>query len=190
MSAAARAAAFSARARATPRGAALAHDDVRACLLTPTPVAALSPMLLRAGDRGGAEPSTVWKGLTPQGPFFHGDRRRTVLRELVPGQMWALEQVQGVIYVHVPVRMTLVRTDAAGLVAYGAVAPTGEMLALLERVERELARCRLAHVILPSTAIEHKLFALAVADKRADLSLIHNSDPTRHHDISPKPTTA
>ena len=111
------------------------------------------------------------EGLTPQGPFFHGDRRRTVLRELVPGQMWAFEQVQGVIYVHVPVRMTLVRTDAAGLVAYGAVAPTGEMLALLERVERELARCRLAHVILPSTAIEHKLFALAVADKRADCTL-------------------
>ena len=49
--------------------------------------------------------------------------------------------------------MTLVRTEAAGLVAYGAVAPTDEMMVLLERVERERAR-RLAHVILPSTAIE------------------------------------
>ena len=179
LSVAARAAAFSRpagpRSPFARRAALFAHDDVsrRSALLTSTSVggAVVSTLLRAPATAAAAEPSTVWKGLTPQGPFFHGDRRRTVLRELVPGQMWALEQVQGVIYVHVPVRMTLVRTDAAGLVAYGAVAPTGEMLALLERVERELARCRLAHVILPSTAIEHKLFALAVADKRADCTL-------------------
>ena len=36
---------------------------------------------------------------------------------------------------------------------------------------RPRARCRLAPVILPATAIEHKLFALPVADARADCTL-------------------
>lgn len=89
------------------------------------------------------------------------------MRDLVPGQVWSLEQVQGVIYVHVPVRMTLVRTSV-GLVGYSAVAPTEEMLQLLSRVE-ETAGARLAHLILPTTAVEHKLFAVALAQARSDL---------------------
>ena len=51
-----------------------------------------------------------------------------------------MTQVQGVIYVHVPVRMMLVRTRGAGLVAYGAVAPTAQMLELLGEVVRSSCR--------------------------------------------------
>ncbi|CAK0845465.1 unnamed protein product [Prorocentrum cordatum] len=120
-----------------------------------------------AGLAAAREPSQQWGGLTPQGPYFRGGRRKTILRDLVPGQVWSLEQVQGVIYVHVPVRMALVRTSV-GLVGYSAVAPTEEMLQLLSRIE-EAAGERLAHLILPTTAAEHKLFAVALAQARSDL---------------------
>ena len=36
--------------------------------------------------------------------------------------------MQGLIYVHVPVRMTAVKLDAGGLLLYSAVAPTEEGL--------------------------------------------------------------
>ena len=57
------------------------------------------------------------------GPFEFGfplraPDRATVRRELIPGRIWSFEQVQGLIYVHVPVRMTVVKLDTGGLFAY------------------------------------------------------------------------
>ena len=96
------------------------------------PQAAAAPVPFGAGE----EEIQRWTGLTPQGPFSTpGSKRPTLLRELVPGQLWSLEQTQGVIYVHVPVRMTVAKWSQ-GLVAYSAVAPTKEMLALLAGLEQ------------------------------------------------------
>lgn len=112
--------------------------------------------------------SQSWSGLTPQGPYFReSGARKTILRNLVPGQVWSLEQVQGVIYVHVPVRMTIVKTSE-GLLGYSAVAPTEEMLGLLRSLEDQEGS-RLVHLVLPTTAAEHKLFAVALAQVRSDL---------------------
>ena len=44
--------------------------------------------------------------------------------------MWGFEQKIGLLYVHVPIRMTAVRLESGGLLLYGAVAPTGECLEL------------------------------------------------------------
>jgi len=80
-----------------------------------------------------------------QGPFGRG-HRATVRRELVPGRIWSFEQVQGLLYVHVPVRMTAVRLDAGGLLLYSAVAPTVECLRLLAEVEAETGPVRHSYV--------------------------------------------
>ncbi|KAJ8602582.1 hypothetical protein CTAYLR_008759 [Chrysophaeum taylorii] len=110
--------------------------------------------------------SAEWGGLTPAGPFGRGVRR-TLAREVKPG-IWSLEQVQGAIYVHVPVRALIVRLREE-LVCYGAVAPTEEMLELLGEIEQQTQR--LSAIVLPSTATEHKLFAIALARRRPDATL-------------------
>lgn len=108
-------------------------------------------------------------GAVLAGPFEFGfplraPERATVRRELVPGRIWSFEQVQGVIYVQVPVRMTVVRLDSGGLFVYAPIAPTRECLRLLAEVEAEAGPVR--HILLPTPAIEHKSFAGAFADSR------------------------
>ena len=105
-----------------------------------------------------------------QGPFdFPSAPRATVRREIKPGRIWSFEQVQGVIYVQVPVRMTVVKLDAGGLFVYAPVAPTKECLALLAEVEAEHGA--VTHILLPTLALEHKSFAGAFASKRPNAQL-------------------
>ena len=69
-----------------------------------------------------------------QGPFdFPSASRATVRRELVSGRIWSFEQVQGVIYVQIPVRMTVVKLESGGLFVYAPIAPTVECFARLVR---------------------------------------------------------
>ena len=108
------------------------------------------------------------------GPFEFGfpiasPKRATVRRELVPGRIWSFEQVQGLIYVHVPVRMTAVRLDAGGLLLYSAVAPTEECLSLLGEIEAVAGPVR--HIVLPTVALEHKYFSGALANARPGAQL-------------------
>jgi len=91
-----------------------------------------------------------------QGPFGRSTRA-TVRRELVRGRIWSFEQVQGLLYVHVPVRMTAVRLDTGGLLLYSAIAPTAECLSLLAEVEEKAGPVQ--HILLPSLAVEHKTYA-------------------------------
>ena len=106
-----------------------------------------------------------------QGPFdFPSASRATVRRELSPGRIWSFEQVQGVIYVHVPVRMTVVKlAGTGGLFVYAPVAPTGECLRLLSEIEA--LHGPVTHILLPTLAIEHKSFAAAFANARPDAVL-------------------
>ena len=48
-------------------------------------------------------------GFWPLLPLYPYGRRRTLLSELIPGQLWSLEQLQGVYYVAVPVRLTVAK---------------------------------------------------------------------------------
>ena len=49
-----------------------------------------------------------WWPLLPLYPY---GQRKTLCRELIPGQILALEQLQGVFYVAVPIRMFVVKIE-------------------------------------------------------------------------------
>lgn len=112
--------------------------------------------------------SSWWK--LPIHPY---QRRCTVLQELVPGEVWGLDQVQGILYVHVPVRMILVRLrspQAEGLLVYAPVAPTEECLDLVQSVEAIAGPVRV--IVLSTTATEHKVFAGEFAAARPDAQFV------------------
>lgn len=96
--------------------------------------------------------SPLWLAL-PVAPYA---KRRTIRYQVADG-VWAFDQLIGIYYVHVPIRMTVVRTKR-GLVVYAPVAPTQECLRLLrEIIEQE--NLQITDIILPSVAVEHKVNA-------------------------------
>lgn len=101
----------------------------------------------------------LWPAL-PLAPF---GRRITIRQEYIPGELWGLEQKIGLLYVHVPIRMTVLRLQDGGLLIYGAVAPTEECMRLLRELEAEHGPVK--HLILGTVAAEHKVFAGQLAWK-------------------------
>ncbi|MFM7695668.1 MAG: DUF4336 domain-containing protein [Vulcanococcus sp.] len=99
-----------------------------------------------------------WWPLLPLYPY---GRRRTLVRELIPGQLWSFEQLQGVFYVAVPIRMTVVRVRG-GLLLYAPVAPTAEVRRALGDLEARFGPVR--SIVLPTASgLEHKLPVPAMA---------------------------
>eukprot|EP00611_Tribonema_gayanum_P001422 TRINITY_DN11027_c0_g1_i1.p1 TRINITY_DN11027_c0_g1~~TRINITY_DN11027_c0_g1_i1.p1 ORF type:complete len:498 (+),score=94.27 TRINITY_DN11027_c0_g1_i1:56-1549(+) len=101
------------------------------------------------------KPSWQWPFwfILPIAPYSN---RRTVIKEAVPGKIWTFDQMQGVLYVNVPIRMTVVKLKE-GLFVYAPVAPTKEVMAKMRELEKEHGPVQ--HVVLPTLAIEHKVFA-------------------------------
>ncbi|MFM7314353.1 MAG: DUF4336 domain-containing protein [Cyanobium sp.] len=88
-------------------------------------------------------------------PLYPYGRRRTLMRELIPGQVWSFEQLIGIWYVAVPIRMTVLRLQA-GLLLYAPVAPTEEVLSALR--DLEAAHGPVRTIVLPTASgLEHKL---------------------------------
>ena len=50
----------------------------------------------------GVNPADQRWGFWPLLPLYPYGHRRTLFSELIPGQLWSLEQLQGVYYVAVP----------------------------------------------------------------------------------------
>ncbi|MEB3171296.1 MAG: DUF4336 domain-containing protein [Synechococcaceae cyanobacterium] len=99
-----------------------------------------------------------WWPLLPLYPY---GRRRTLVRELIPDQVWSFEQLQGVFYVAVPIRMTVVRL-CQGLLLYAPVAPTGEVRAALAELAQRYGP--VTTIVLPTASgLEHKLPVPAMA---------------------------
>jgi len=99
-----------------------------------------------------------WWPLLPLYPY---GRRRTLVRELIPGQIWSFEQLQGIFYVAVPIRMTVVRVRT-GLMLYAPVAPTAELLRHLRDIEA--LHGPVCTIVLPTASgLEHKLPVPAMA---------------------------
>ena len=69
-----------------------------------------------------------WWPLLPLYPY---SRRATLLTELIPGEVWSLEQLQGIYYVAVPIRLTVVRISG-GLMLVNPLPPTLELQNLLQ----------------------------------------------------------
>ena len=109
----------------------------------------------------GAQPADqnwAWWPLLPLYPF---GQRRTLRCELVPGQIWSFEQLQGVFFVAVPIRMTAVKLKD-GLLLYAPVAATAECIALVRELEADHGPVRT--IVHPSSSgLEHKVGVPAMA---------------------------
>lgn len=110
----------------------------------------------------------LWTAL-PVAPY---SRRRTLRKVVVADKVWTFEQLIGIYYVHVPIRMTVVALEEygedkqRGLLVYAPVAPTQECLRLLRELEDHYGPVR--SIILPSVAVEHKVNAGPFARKFPD----------------------
>jgi hypothetical protein len=112
------------------------------------------------GERSGplADQHWPWWPLLPLYPYA---TRRTLVRELIPGQLWSFEQLQGVFYVAVPIRMTVARVRG-GLMLYAPVPPTAELLQALR--DLEAVHGPVLSIVLPTASgLEHKLPVPALA---------------------------
>lgn len=90
-------------------------------------------------------------------PLYPQSKRRTLRTEVVKDTLWTFEQVQGILYVVVPVRMTIVRLEEGGLLVYAPVAPTPECIRLVNELITQHGDIR--YIILPTiSGLEHKIF--------------------------------
>ena len=103
----------------------------------------------------GVNPADQRWGFWPLLPLYPYGRRRTLFSELIPGQLWSLEQLQGVYYVAVPVRLTVAKVPC-GLMLVNPLPPTGEVRQAIAGLEQQHGPVRT--IVLPTASgLEHKL---------------------------------
>lgn len=97
-----------------------------------------------------------WR-LWPALPLYPYGSRRTVCREIVKDTIWIFDQLHGILYTVVPIRMTVVKLQAGGLLVYAPVAATIECVRLVNELVK--AHGEVKYIILPtSSGLEHKVF--------------------------------
>ncbi len=99
-----------------------------------------------------------WWPLLPLYPY---GRRVSLMRELIAGRVWCFEQLHGVWYVAVPIRMTVLKVEG-GLMLYAPVPPTAELLIGLRALAEQHGPV-LSIVLATSSGLEHKLPVAALA---------------------------
>lgn len=93
----------------------------------------------------------------PAVPLYPYGRRRTLCREIVKDTIWIFDQLQGILYTIVPIRMTVIKLQAGGLLIYAPVAPTIECIRLVNELVAKHGDVK--YIILPtSSGLEHKVF--------------------------------
>ncbi len=97
-------------------------------------------------------------------PLYPYSKRRTVRKEVVKDTIWTFDQLQGILYTVVPIRMSVVKLEKGGLLVYAPVAPTKECIRLLK--ELEALHGAVKYIILPTASgLEHKVFVGPFARK-------------------------
>ncbi len=90
-------------------------------------------------------------------PIYPYSKRRTIRQEVIKDIVWTFDQLQGVLYVVVPIRMTVVKLAGGGLLIYAPVAPTPECIRLVNELVIEHGLVK--YIILPTiSGLEHKVF--------------------------------
>jgi hypothetical protein len=90
-------------------------------------------------------------------PIYPYSRRRTIRHEIIKDKIWTFDQIQGIFYVAVPIRMSVVKLEEGGLLVYAPVAPTKECLRLVNELVAEHGEVK--YIILPTiSGVEHKVF--------------------------------
>jgi hypothetical protein len=93
----------------------------------------------------------------PAVPLYPYGRRQTLRTEVVKDKVWTFDQIQGILYVVVPIRMTVVKLEEGGLFVYAPVAPTRECIRLVEELVAQHGDVK--YIILPTiSGLEHKVF--------------------------------
>ena len=99
-----------------------------------------------------SEQKWSWWPLLPLYPY---GRKRTIFRELVPNQIWSFEQLQGIYYVAVPVRLLVVRVKN-GLMIINPLPPTEELLSDINVLVKKIGPVKT--IVLPTASgLEHKI---------------------------------
>ena len=100
----------------------------------------------------------------PLRPVFE---RKTLVTTVVPNKMWSFEQQQGLGFSNVTIntRMTVIRLASGGLWVHAPIAPTRECIDAV----KELGEVE--HIVLPTFAIEHKVFFGPFARQFPDAAL-------------------
>jgi len=97
-------------------------------------------------------------------PIYPYGQRRTICQEIVKGSIWTFDQIQGIFYVVVPIRMTVVKLEKGGLLVYAPVAPTKECIGMVNQLVAQHGEVK--YIILPTVSgIEHKVFVGPFARK-------------------------
>jgi Domain of unknown function (DUF4336) len=90
-------------------------------------------------------------------PIYPYGQRRTLRKEVLSDTIWTFDQMQGILYVVTPIRMTVVKLEAGGLLVYAPVAPTPECIRLMNELVAEHGDVK--YIILPTVSgLEHKVF--------------------------------
>lgn len=95
-----------------------------------------------------------WWPLVPIYPYA---KRQTIRQEIVRDRIWTFDQLQGILYVVIPIRMTIIKLDQGGLLVYAPIAPTPECLTLINQLIDQHGPIK--YIILPTiSGLEHKVF--------------------------------
>ena len=93
----------------------------------------------------------------PALPIYPYSKRRTLRKEVIKDTIWTFDQLQGIFYVVVPIRMTVVKLSKGGLLIYAPVAPTPECIRLMKELVAQHGDVK--YIILPTiSGLEHKVF--------------------------------
>ena len=97
-------------------------------------------------------------------PIYPYSKRKTICQEIIKDTIWTFDQLQGIFYVVVPIRMTAIRLESGGLLVYAPVAPTPECLDLIDKIVAKHGEVK--YIILPTiSGLEHKVFVGPFARK-------------------------
>ena len=112
---------------------------------------------IKQGIQPDSSPRDWSWGFWPAVPLYPYGRRRTLRFEVAKDTIWTFDQVQGILYTVVPIRMTVVKLKAGGLLVYAPIAPTPECIRLVNELVMEHGDVK--YIILPtSSGLEHKVF--------------------------------
>lgn len=93
----------------------------------------------------------------PALPIYPYSKRRTLRKEVIKDTVWTFDQLQGIFYVVVPIRMTVIKLSQGGLLIYAPVAPTRECIRLVKELVAQHGDVK--YIILPTiSGLEHKVF--------------------------------
>ncbi len=97
----------------------------------------------------------------PLFPLYPYGSRSTTFSEIVANQVWSFEQLQGLYYVAVPIRMTVLKVSK-GLMLINPLPPTKDLITALRGLEKKYGP--VVSIVLPTASgLEHKISMPAMA---------------------------